>query len=619
MPKLSIKDRKALALRLLTALQGANLRLDGRVAAKDDRVRLMLHRVEPARRSDVRAPKRQPIALEKAGYIPIYVGGQLAFDKIDFRRRQVQALLSAEWRKWTSERLDSEPGGYDVQPGCPDPRDPAHYKTLKKARVAAAEAGKIRSRQTGQFVAKEDRPTLPKRPKPKPRRVRNERADDKLGGIIGRKTTILTTAAACLKHEPARFRLVPVSKLIPSHNGCTFKATKGYPKGVQERRYGTDKAEQAKVISNAQASCFEPALLANTDPSPLGGAPIVTQAGVVLGGNSRAMVLQRIYGRGKSAANEYRAFLKADAADWGFDSADVAAYKSPALVRVVSAAKPAQLKGAVRRYNEILTQEMDATAMQVATSARIGDSIIEQLKKMEPDETLLAFLQNPRSRSLVLELQRQQVITKQQTSRYIAKGGLLSEDGRRFFARALVGRVLPNADALDLLFNAKPSLRGNLARAVPFILLAGSVGQKWNVSNVMGDAARIFSAVRAGGHSSIKQYLAQRALFASGVKVTTASLLLAQIFLDKSGPLQLSRGFSKYADKAAESRTVDMWGPPPPPVQALAQAFGLKPIEGTDVLMVTSFSPTAVSTAQKNRKRNGRGNGRAGAKKRARK
>jgi hypothetical protein len=316
------------------------------------------------------------------------------------------------------------------------------------------------------------------------------------------------------------------------------------------------------------------------------------------------MVLQRIYDKDKTAAGEYREVLKRNAPDWGFDEADVAALKKPVLVRVLTD-KRVGLKSAVRKYNEVLTQEMDVTAMQVATSARIGDSIIDQLKKMAPDETLLAFLQTPRSRSLVLELQRKGVITKQQTNKYIGKDGLLSEDGRRYFGRALVGRILPNADALDLLFSAKPSLRPNLARAVPFILLAAVVAKKWDIANAMPDAARIFSAVRAGGHTSIKQYLAQRSLFASGVQVTTASLLLAQIFLDKGGPLQLSQGFAKYADKAAASRTVDMWGPPPPPVEALAQAFGLTTIKGPNVLAVTSFSPTAVSTARKNGKRNG--------------
>ena len=485
------------------------------------------------------------------------------------------------------------------------------YPTLKQARIAASDAGVIRDRRTGHYVNKDrgsPKESPPKKSKRAPaaapkspsktraRTVKNASAKDKLGGVIGRRTTVLTTHDACLQREPARFRLVSVTRLVPSHDGLTFRVNPKYPHGVQERRYDRDKSEQAKVIGNAQASCFEPAIIANTDPTPLGGAPIVTTTGIVLGGNSRAMVLQRVYSKDGAAAREYRSHLAADAGDWGFDSADVGKYKCPVLVRVV--ATSVSERSAVRRYNETLTQSLDATAEQVATSHRIDASVVRELDQMGTDETLTAFLQSSRSKPLVTMLVRKGVITKQQVNRYV-KGGRLNEDGRRFVARALVGRVLPDANALDLLFNAAPSLRENIARGVSSILTAAAVAPKWDISNAMGDAARIYSAVRSGGHKTVDSYLAQSSLFSSGLNVTSASALLARIFLEKNGPVKLSAGFRRYASAAKGTKTLDMFSTPPAPVSALAGAFGLTVPSGPHVMKVSSFSPSAVATAKR--------------------
>lgn len=511
------------------------------------------------------------------------------------------ATNDKSWRQKAADALR----GYELE-GCKQ-RSTTRFDTIAAARKAAKKAGgRIRHAPTGRYVRTDPTKPTPTKPKPKarPRRTPNRTADDKLGGLIGNKTTILTTAATCLRRDQGRYRLVEMASLLPSHDGQTFRKSPGYPAGIQERRYHTDKTEQQKVIGNAQASCFDPALIVNTDPSPLGGPSVVTSSGLVLSGNSRAMVLQRVWARNGPAAAEYRRRLKRTAIDFGFDVADVAALKQPVLVRVVKM-PPRELKDAVRRYNEILTQEMDVTARQVATSARINGVIIAELSKIGDDQTLYEWLKSSSSRSLVAKLQQRGVIARQQANALI-KAGLLNDDGRRFFARALVGRILPQADLLDLLFDALPSLRENLARAVPFIVTAGQVAPKWNIANVMPDAAQLFSAVRASGAKSIQHYLKQRALFESGAKVTTASVLLAQIFLERNGARRLASGFRRYAAAAKGALTVDLFGAPPLPVQALAEAFGLPLVAGPAVLQVSSFSPTAIASASKT-KRNANG------------
>lgn len=278
------------------------------------------------------------------------------------------------------------------------------YDTLAEARKAAKRGGgRIRSALTGKFV-----PTEPGAPKPAPRpaarqrvpRHRNKTATDALGGKVGAATTILTPGATCLQRERARYRLVELANLKPSHSGETFRATPGYPSGVQERRYDTDKAEQAKVIGNAQSSCFEPALIVSTSAGALGGPPIVTSSGVVLGGNSRTMVLQRVVARGGPAWSEYKREIERTAPDFGLDAGDVRQLRSPVLVRVVDLPRE-RWKDAVRRYNEALTQELGTTARQVAIAARISDAIVAELDAIPDDQTLYEWLRSPASRGLV--------------------------------------------------------------------------------------------------------------------------------------------------------------------------------------------------------------------------
>lgn len=482
-------------------------------------------------------------------------------------------------------------------------KTPASKQDATAARREAKAAGRVAVAQQKKVVVEVRKAKVATQAATSAMRVASKKkgsvyAKDRLGGIIGEETTVLTTSASCLNHEQARYRLTEVEKLKPSHDGCFFFKTPGYPEGIQERRYGKDKAEQAKVITNAAPGCFEPAILANTDPTPIGGPPISNPAGFILGGNSRAMVLQRVWRDPEGAsALEYRKLLSSQAQDWGFVAADVASMARPCLVRVVGV--KATLKDAVRRYNESLTQSLDVTAQQVATSARIDDVIIAELSEMGSDETLNAFLQSGRSKHFVKLLQKRNVITRQNQNAYI-KAGLLNDDGRRFVGRALVGRILQDADVLDLLFQQVPSLRENLARAVPFILQASSMGPEWDLTNVMPDAARLFSAARSSG-TSIEQYLQQSALFSSGVNATSASALLAKIFLEENGPIKLKNGFQAYNSAAQGGLTISLLPEPElPPVEALAKAFRIKSIpSGPDVLNVTNFAPTAVADKAK--------------------
>jgi len=424
-------------------------------------------------------------------------------------------------------------------------------------------------------------------------------ATDALAGILGGRGHVVLTGRACADIQPATYRLVEASRLIPSHDAHTFRPRPDYPAGVQERRYHADKAEQQKVIDNSAPGCFQPAIIVNTDPTALGGTPIATPEGVVLGGNSRTMVLQRIYAATPpTAANAYRKHLTAHLHEFNLPPAALAGMTAPVVVRVVEppTADKAHLRDLVRRYNEGLTQDLERTAEQVAVSARLNDAILAELQRVE-DDTLAAFLASPASKGLVRLLVQAELIPKARQNRLIsAATGLLSDEGRALLQRALLGRILPHPDLLDLLTE---SLKDSLARATPYILNAATVHAdpatraRWDVTHRLPDAVRVWSRARAASLKDASELAAQRELTTDGLDpLDTPNVLLANLLLLRAGSRQLPAAFRAFAEASAYTNTPSLFGDHILPVPALAKAAKLPVPSGTGIANVGDFSPS---------------------------
>jgi hypothetical protein len=92
--------------------------------------------------------------------------------------------------------------------------------------------------------------------------------------------------------EPARYAIIELDKLITSHLPQNFAINDKYPANCQEREYHSSSQLQSNFLKRVNG--FSPRFLISDDPSAINGPPIITPKGVVLGGNSRAMMLQMI-------------------------------------------------------------------------------------------------------------------------------------------------------------------------------------------------------------------------------------------------------------------------------------------------------------------------------------
>lgn len=251
---------------------------------------------------------------------------------------------------------------------------------------------------------------------------------------------------------PFRYAVIDASALIPSHNASSFRANPAHP-GGQERDYTHDKAERLKVILNSAPDKFSADLILSDDPTPSNGPPMILASGAVLGGNSRAMVIQRVYA-GKGAADLRAATITA-CARFGIDASAAESMERPAIVRMLTeqATEPARLSQLSRVLQKGLTQELSA-GRDCAARARMlmgnpdslafiddmladGRSIREVLASDGASRRLLAFLQSA------------DVLSAQEITLYAKPTGGFAEEGKRLVERTLLATVVSDPGILD--------------------------------------------------------------------------------------------------------------------------------------------------------------------------
>jgi hypothetical protein len=365
---------------------------------------------------------------------------------------------------------------------------------------------------------------------------------------------------------PGRYKLVEAGEAIPSHKPDTFAPHPDYPEGLQERAYHRDKSEQMKVTRNAQR--MKPGFLINTNPDALNGPPIMTEDGVVLGGNSRTMSMQRAYAMHPDKAAEYREYLEANMHQAGFSAADLEGMEQPILMRVVET-EGHDVNLLVRQMNESFIQAMDPRTMQVAMGRRLtSENLTELADTMDPDETLRAYLDTPRARGFISTLSRAGVIDDRNRSQYMRmKGGRdtgkLNEDGKQLVERILVGHLIPDP---DLLSNTNATMLGSIARVVPYLVQAEGSSSKYNIRQALRDALEGHIRMHDMGFQPKRG--ATEAERAESVRATRNQMtdlfrgdhpvladertgMLFDVMVKHGGPVRLAKVFREYAVQAA--------------------------------------------------------------------
>jgi hypothetical protein len=357
--------------------------------------------------------------------------------------------------------------------------------------------------------------------------------------------------------EKVRYQVVEARDLVPSHNPDTFGANLSYPAGVQERDYAGQPAEQMKVVSGGAR--LNPAILLTDTPSPLDGPPIVTSGRpLVLGGNGRTMMIQRAF-RDPALRDQYKAALSEKAQAFGLTAEDVAKFDSPVLVRVANVAHDApqqELVGAVRRFNEGMTQQLSPRARAIAEARTLSPETVESLGELLStlETGSLRDLLRDRPRDVVDVLRRDGVINPQNQGQWLHRGELTPEAKDRVEGMFL-GRVLGSEDRYAA---SSPELLGKVERLAPFLIRVEGINPGLDETPTVRAALDLVNQAKASG-STLDDYLNQGALFQTSRD--PAAVKMAQLLADSTAK-QLAARFKAWSQFAAvDPRQATMFAP----------------------------------------------------------
>lgn len=389
----------------------------------------------------------------------------------------------------------------------------------------------------------------------------------------GRATEILHNQG----QDPARYVVVDIQDLAPSHlPEKGFARNPRYPENVQERQYETDKAEQAKVIKNAQT--YDPAYTVNTDPTLVNGPPAVTREGVVLGGNSRVMTLQEVYRNNPEASQKYRDALEMHAQDFGIDPAEIQKFRHPVLVRVVDSSIQdlADFQRRARLYNEPPTQAMAGQAEGVSKARLLSEETMDQVVRgLEEFGTLREYMGNRASRDMIAGFYRDGVIEPVEANKYIdSNTGLLTEEGKRLAEQVIRGRVFEDA---ELLSTASREGLKKLDLSLPALMRLKARGDKWDITPKLAEALRTYTKMKAEGFKSVEDFLAQRRMFEEEPIARDPEAMALLRALSEKRPTELRDAFDDMARAAAADIPNQMsfgFYEPETPEQAFSRIFG---------------------------------------------
>jgi 2'-5' RNA ligase len=402
----------------------------------------------------------------------------------------------------------------------------------------------------------------------------------------GSTTSIITPT----RDLAARYRLMEASDLVPSHNAQNFSKNAAYPDGVQERAYDTSKEGQARIIRQAQN--YDPRYTVNDNPDATNGPPIVTPDGIVLGGNSRAMSTQRMYGGGGGA--EYRSALEAKAAQFGIKPEDVKGMKNPVLVREVE--HPGDTN-AMRRLgtelNKVPTAAMSGSEKAVSAGKNIKAATLQKVSEMlqDGDVTLRKLMSDPKdSRAIVKMLEDDGAITERERPGITdpATGGL-NDAGKSFVEDALLGSVVDDPRVMD---STPKSILNKIEGSLGSISTFAARADEWNLLPALRAALMEHGEMARAGNT-IADHLAQTSMFAP-----ERNPMVDAIMRVLDGPAKgVRKAFADYAQdsKADVPGQSLLLGTPAEPYDGFNHAFGvnLTPEEyhqALDAAMVTEPS-----------------------------
>ncbi|MBI5255282.1 MAG: hypothetical protein HY855_02195 [Burkholderiales bacterium] len=385
----------------------------------------------------------------------------------------------------------------------------------------------------------------------------------------GAETSFSTEAGARLG---ARYALVEADDLVTSHD-VDLRPNPAYPKELQPRE--RDRAASAAQISG---------IVQKIDPARLGlsadaatGAPIIGADGLVESGNARSIALARVYQANGQKAEDYRAYLRDNAAQFGLTPEAVAGMRNPVLVRVRTT--PVNRAEFARQANASTVAQMSP-----AEQARSDAARIEAMDDLQPDESG----DFTSSRDFIRRFVARLPMTEQ--AGMIDASGQLSSAGYARVRNAVLAKAYGDSPVLARMVESMDDSARNISRALmiaaPRVAQARAAigeGRRFDADLTphLVEAAQEIQRLKDAGQS-VSDALAQAGVFGETYSPETRAML--QFLADNARrPRRMAEFITAYfdaLDAAGDPAQGSLLGDTQAPAKADLMAAARRTTEG---------------------------------------
>ena len=297
-----------------------------------------------------------------------------------------------------------------------------------------------------------------------------------------------------------RYVLIDAFGLTPSHDPIgNFVKKEGYPtttdgQSINDRDYEHSKAEQAKVLGIAQVY----------DGRSLTSVPVVSNEGLVYGGNGRTMAGQIAAVNGTDTA--YKEALEKNAQRFGFTTEQIANVPNARVVFMLDENLPYNTTS-LAMFNENGMQSMNASELAQSITRKMNENGIGHISGMiEGHEDIEKFFQSNDAVTLVDYLISDGIISAADKNEMLDTRGLLSKTGQDVMSAIMLGTAL-QSDVIRLLEN-DIALRNNIIKALPVILKNKNFDENLRIIDEINNAIRAIFDMRNYG-LSLKEFMRQ--------------------------------------------------------------------------------------------------------------
>jgi len=283
------------------------------------------------------------------------------------------------------------------------------------------------------------------------------------------------------------YMLINWGSITPSHTYSQGKFRKNKDGDINERPY--DDPEAGKNLRRdfeANLENFDPAFVLSTDNTAVNGPPVITARGVVLGGNSRAMMLQSL---SREQRDAYEKALKDTVSSLPYfadkEYKDFDPFGGTVLVRVIKPGqqgKPGELSPFL---NESFTASREVNARATSRGARLKPETASQLSNVIGDLTMRGALGVP-NKSVEIQqlLLGDGVFTERELDALRDKKGQLTDQGRSEVEMAVLGAVVNDVRVMS---EVEPSTMQKIVGSVAPLLriMAADPSSRQSIENAI--------------------------------------------------------------------------------------------------------------------------------------